>query len=173
MKEKRGVIALGLVAAVLVLGVGYATLTSQTLYINGNATLAEGNVAIDVVFYGNSSITPTITDVSNRNSHPLTATATAADDTTVATLDISNLEEKGDKVVAIYNIKNKSADIAATLATGTISKDAKINVTVAYGTTNLAAGGTTTVTVTAELNATPTDALTQTTISIPVVATPA
>ncbi|MBP5204637.1 hypothetical protein J6Z48_03290 [bacterium] len=172
MKEKRGVIALALVAAVLVLGVGYATLTSQTLYINGNASLAQGDVAIDVVFYGNSSITPSITDISNRNGNALAATASAADDSTVATLNITNLEEAGDSVTAIYQIKNKSADIDATLSTGTITKDAKLDVTVSYGTTSLAHGQTTTVTVTATLNATPTNTISET-ISIPVVATPA
>ena len=79
MKRTKNFLKLGLVAMVLILGVGYATLTSQTLTINGKATQVD--TPIDVQF--TEAGTPAITDVSNRNSHPLTATA--AIDSTDAT----------------------------------------------------------------------------------------
>ena len=159
MKRTKNFLKLGLVATVLILGVGYATLTSQTLTINGKATQVD--TPIDVQF--TEAGTPTITDVSNRNSHPLTATA-AIDSTDAtnrtATFDISNLEEKGDKVVIVYTVKNYSTDTAAKVyaTTDATISDSALSVTVdrdsLANAATVAADGTATITVTAELTST-------------------
>ena len=158
MKRTKNFLKLGLVAMVLILGVGYATLTSQTLTINGKATQVD--TPIDVQF--TEAGTPAITDVSNRNSHPLTATA-AIDSTDAtnrtATFDISNLEEKGDKVVIVYTVKNYSTDTDAKVYVTDINvSDDALSVTVdrdsLENAVTVAADGTSTITVTAELTGT-------------------
>lgn len=160
MKRTKNFLKLGLVAMVLILGVGYATLTSQTLTINGKATQAD--TPIDVQF--TEAGTPVPTDVSNRNGNELTATA-AIDSTDAtnrtATFTISNLEEKGDKVVITYTVKNYSKDTAAKVYVTNIDvSDAALSVTVdrdsLANAVTVAADGTATITVTAELTSTPT-----------------
>lgn len=109
MKKKNNFLKLGIFALVLLLGIGYATLTSQTLKINGTAT--QSNTPVDVQF--TKADTPVITDISDRNGNTLAATAEIdSTDTTnkTAKFDITNLEEKGDTVVITYTVKNFSKD---------------------------------------------------------------
>lgn len=163
MKKKNNFLKLGIFAMILVLGVGYATLTSQTLKINGTA--AQSNTPIDVQF--TKADTPVTTDISNRNNNALTATAEIdSTDTTnkTAKFDITNLEEKGDTVVITYTVKNFSKDTSVKVYvanSGIVVSDDALSVSVdKNSSTNaleLAPEASGTVVVTATLTKTPTD----------------
>ena len=168
MKQKKGVVALALVAAILVLGVGYATLSGQTLYINGNLTGAD--TAWDVYFSA-AAITST-NDVNTGEGHAtIVADADAGDvvDGTTrvkaVTFSITGLEEKDDQVVFTYTVTNASADIAGTIVPTVGSTHQALSVTTDANSYNITAGGTVNIVVTAKLAATPTTAFSTDTAS--------
>lgn len=99
MKKKKSFVALALVVAVLVLGVGYALATID-LKVNGDITVSPDDSNFDVIFTDASITTPgTLTGK--------TDTATTGDGKT-ATLSVNALKTVGDKVVAEYTITNNS-----------------------------------------------------------------
>lgn len=158
MKKKKSFVALALVVAVLVLGVGYA-LTAIDLKVNGDITVSPDDSNFDVKFT-NASITTTGTLTGK------TDTATIGDGKT-ATLSVKTLKTVGDKVVAEYTITNNSkAGINATLTTPTATKtndDAKDYYTVTATLENndaIAPTGTKKLTVTVELVKAPLDEVT-------------
>lgn len=114
MKKKKSFVALALVVAVLVLGVGYA-LNTIDLKVNGDITVSPDDSNFDVKFTA-ASITTKGTLAGQ------TDTATIGDGKE-ATLSVKTLKTVGEKVVAEYTITNNSkAGINATLTTPTATQ---------------------------------------------------
>lgn len=149
MKKKKSFVALALVVAVLVLGVGYA-LTTIDLKIDGDINISPDDSNFDVNFTA-ATITTTGTAVGK------TDVATEGDGKT-ATLSVKSLKTVGEKVIAEYTITNNSkAGINATLTnpTATLTDDAAkeyYTVTTTFADPNpIAPNGTKKLTVTVEL----------------------
>ena len=149
MKKKKSFIALALVCAVLVLGVGYA-LTAIDLKVNGDITISPDDSNFDVNFT-DASITTAGTLAGK------TDTATKGNGKT-ATLSVKTLKTVGEKVVAEYTITNNSkAGINAILSSPTVTQtndDAKDYYTVVAtlaDTNPIQPNGTKKLTVTVEL----------------------
>lgn len=149
MKKKKSFVALALVCAVLVLGVGYA-LTTIDLKVNGDITVSPDDSNFDVNF----------TDAKITTNGTLTGKTDTADkgDGKTATLSVKTLKTVGEKVVAEYTITNNSkAGINATLSnpTATQTDDAAkdyYTVTATLADANpIAPNGTKKLTVTVEL----------------------
>ncbi len=100
MKNRKNMFILAIVALVLVLGVGYALVSSTTLTIN-NATASAADSTLKVVYDGNNSATTT----------KLT-TVTAADDSTSATFTITGMV-LNEEIPVEFEIKNKETDVNA------------------------------------------------------------
>ncbi len=114
MKKKKSFVALALVVAVLVLGVGYA-LTTIDLKVNGDITVSPDDSNFDVNF----------TDASITTTGTLTGKTDTADkgNGKIATLSVKTLKTVGEKVVAEYTITNNSkAGINATLSNPTATQ---------------------------------------------------
>ena len=112
MTNTNKIITAIVIVAVILIGVGYAGLSNITLKVEGTAT-AEANTANFVVaFTGtpNAEVTSAVPAVG------VTAKATAtidSNDSTKATINITKLTAKDDKVVATYTVKNSSKDLAS------------------------------------------------------------
>lgn len=162
MKRRNTYVGLILLLAVLMLGIGYAAMSNITLNIGGSASAIVEDENFKVKFTGtpevsSSDVTATITDDHN------------------ATLNVTGLSAKGDKVTATYTIENASEDLSASVAVPTItnSNEDYFTVTTDMSTSQtLAAGGNTTVTVTVELVKTPVDADQTADIKVSLVASP-
>ena len=108
MKNRKSIFALAIVALVLVLGVGYAIVSNQTLTIN-NAQASAADSTLKVVYDGiNSGVTGKVTAI------------TSADDSTSATFTITGLV-LNETVSAEFEIKNKETDVNASIAVPTIT----------------------------------------------------
>lgn len=149
MKKKKSFVALALVVAVLVLGVGYA-LTTIDLKVNGDITVSPDDSNFDVKFT-NATVTE------HGTVQGKTDEANIGDGRT-ATLSVKTLKTVGEKVVAEYTITNNSkAGINATLSNPTATKKddvAKDYYTVTATLENndaIAPNGTKKLTVTVEL----------------------
>jgi len=159
MRNKKSLLSLGLLALVLVLGVGYAAINATDLKITGTAATGDvEDMAVKFTSVKNDTVTPA-DGTTNAN---LAVDATIGDGL-IATIDVTGMSAVGDKAVATYVITNSETDLDALItkvkATGsdyfkvTTSLDAEgANVTAA------ANGGTAEVTVTVELVKTPIDA---------------
>ena len=173
MKNRKSILALAVVALVLVLGVGYAVVSSQTLTIT-NATATAQDTTLKVVYDGvNSSLSEKLTAI------------TAEDNSTSATFTVTGLV-LNETVSAEFEIKNKEADVNASIAVPTIgnTNDNYFEVKVYYqpsggsyaewtGAQTLEAQATAKVRVDVKLIKTPVvDANTSSTINISYVASP-
>lgn len=172
MKESKAFYLLAVVAAILIIGVAYAAINSITLNVTGTANAAPSDANFKVAFTGD--VTKAVADGNGASQadRESKVTATAADGSTTATLNIESgaLQSKGDKVTAVYTVDNASADLKATLAVSTSGTDSDyFKVETALGSTSLIPGASTTITVTVELIKNPVDAV-STNISVGVVA---
>ena len=114
MKNRKSILALAVVALVLVLGVGYAVVSSTTLTIN-NATATAKDTELKVVYDGVNSGTTTgengkVTAISSPN------------DSKTATFEITDLV-LNEIVSAEFEIKNKETDVNASIAVPTITNN--------------------------------------------------
>ena len=100
MNNKKKVIGIVVLVAILAIGIGYAAITTIPLKISGTAgaTTKQGNFVVK--FEG----TPTVTKGENLDAS-VTATATLTDDKN-ARFEVAGLTAKGDTVTAKYTIKN-------------------------------------------------------------------
>ena len=98
MRKRKMILGLGMLASVLVLGVGYAVVSEQTLNVTGDATVKAHTM--NVIFTG-----ATI-DGGNENTALIT-------DGLNATIDVKSLSKIGDEVTATYTIKNNEPDLDA------------------------------------------------------------
>lgn len=152
MKKKKSFITLAIVAAVLLLGVGYA-LNAIDLTVNGDITISPDDSNFVVEF----------TDAT------VTGTGNTADkgDGKTATLHVESLKTVGDTLTATYTITNSSkAGLNADITTPTVqyatdTANGFYEVTSALeNTTAIAPAGTKKMTVTVKLVKAPTEEVT-------------
>lgn len=155
MKNRKTVVVAFLLVAAMLMSVGYAALTT-TLNITGDAAVAEA--AANEAFNADISF-------KSAQANATGDTATTTDGSDIATFDVSSLKGKNDTATFTFVIQNKG-DLNATMSAPTITiSGANAGYFTAVGsfdTTNLAAGGTVTYTVTVTLNNTPTEAISAT-----------
>lgn len=148
MKNKKSLLSLGLLALVLVLGVGYAVVSSVDLKIGGSASVKDAELAVDIENVESSSTgAATI-------SH--TWQQCDAEDTFTITDMVLN-----ETVTITYTVKNHETDVDATLAEKVALTNSNSEYfDAAYSITESALGATeeTTIVVTVQLKKTPVDA---------------
>lgn len=164
MRSNVKIVVLALVLAALVVGIGYAAITTVTLTVEGTATAAPNQSNFKVEFFGTAQ---------SSDASKLTVGIDGSDKTK-ATMAVSGLTAKGDTVTATYTVKNLSADLSATLAatvaSNTNEEYFKVEPTVTQ--TTITAGNTTTVTVKVTLLKTPIEEDVSSTIKVNLTATP-
>ena len=94
MIKRSTLLLIVIVAIIMVLGVGYAAITSTQLDITGNTTANPSQENFIVKFLEETEV-----------SDPGKATAIVTGDTT-ATIAVQGLSAKGDTVTATYTVKN-------------------------------------------------------------------
>ena len=145
MNRKKTLYGLGLLALILVLGVGYAAVSEVTLNIDGSATVASE--ALKVSFNG-------VTDTEDDGK----VIASSTDNSLNASIQVTNLT-LNEEVSATYTIKNQETDVDANVIKKQISNDKpeffEVTTSVDDSAETITAGGTGTVTVTVRLIKTP------------------
>ena len=145
MNRKKTLYGLGLLALILVLGVGYAAVSEVTLNIDGSATVASE--ALKVSFNG-------VTDTEDDGK----VVASSTDNSLDASIQVTNLT-LNEAVSATYTIKNQETDVDANVIKKQISNDKpeffEVTTSVDDSAETITAGGTGTVTVTVRLIKTP------------------
>ena len=148
MNRKKTLYGLGLLALILVLGVGYAAVSEVTLNIDGSATVASE--ALKVSFNG-------VTDTEDDDK----VVASSTDNSLNASIQVTNLT-LNEEVSATYTIKNQETDVDANVIKKQISNDKpeffEVTTSVDDSAETITAGGTGTVTVTVRLIKTPIEA---------------
>ena len=165
MKKKIGI--LGVLVAILALGIGYAAMSSITMNVNGNGKIVVDDANFKVHFDRTSTI---------EKSGPTGTTLDASytDDLT-ATISVESFKKKGDEATFVYTIVNESADLLADLAIGAVENENTeyFEITPSLGKAKLSADGdTTTLTIVVKAIKTPIEDDVTTTIKVPVVASP-
>ena len=144
MKSKKSLLSFGILALVLVLGVGYALVSSVGLTISGSASVADA--ALKVAFNG-------VTDTSSDK-----ITATSQDGTLEATIDVNGIQ-LGETVTATYTIKNEETDVNASVIKESIENNKpdffEVTTDVDETAKTISASSTETVTVSVKLIQTP------------------
>lgn len=145
MNRKKTLYGLGLLALILVLGVGYAAVSEVTLNIDGSATVASE--ALKVSFNG-------VTDTEDDGK----VVASSTDNSLNASIQVTSLT-LNEEVSATYTIKNQETDVDANVIKKQISNDKpeffEVTTSVDNSAETITAGGTGTVTVTVRLIKTP------------------
>ena len=144
MKNRKKMITTALIVLVLLLGVGYATVSSVNLNINGtaNAETKELQVFYDGV---NSGTSDKVTAISS------------PDKERTATFTVENMT-LNETVTMTFEVKNYETDVNATLAAPSVTQNANrdyFQVTTSCDKTTLNAGDTATITVNVKLIKTP------------------
>ena len=161
MKKTNKVIITSVIAAMLLLGVGYAAIQNITLNIEGTATADPSQSNFSVKFTG----TPKVSDSTY-------VTAGITDDIN-ATISVSGLTQKGQTVSAEYTVQNVSTDISADLSVATTNSNTEyFTLKSELAKTSLTAGEATTVKVTVELTKTPIAGSVNSTIGVRLTAMP-
>ena len=142
-KKKKGLIALVLLLVVAI-GVGFAAASTDSVSITGSAKAVAGD--FDIQFKTDSTITY---DKSATTGLTVSGAYSSVD---VATMTVEGLKNLNDYAEATYTIKNASTDVAASIAASVSANVSdtthySVTATMASGANNVAAGGTTTVTV--------------------------
>ena len=163
-KNTKVSIGIILVIAILLVAIGYATITTITLNIDGNAQANPDSANFTVKFVG----TPIVSD-----SNKVTA-GIKEDDALKATIDVQGLTAKGDTVTATYTIQNTSKDLSAALSanvtSNTNSEYFDVDFNIAEST--ISHGESTTIVVTVSLIKTPIDEDQTSTVGITLKAEP-
>ena len=140
MRKTSKIILVTIIATSILLGLGYAAIQNITLNISGTAAANPNQENFKVRFTG-------IHDVSDSTY----VTAGITNDTN-ATINVSGLNTKGQKVTAVYDITNESSDLSSDLYVEVSNTNSEyFTITSKLAKTSLVAGETTTVTVTVEL----------------------
>ena len=162
-RNTKAIVGLVLLVAVLLVAVGYAAITATQLTINGTANATTKQENFNVEFTG----TPTVSDADK-------VEAKLVDQKPLnAIMNVSKLTAKGDTATATYTIANTSADLSAVLsATTTNTNDEYFKITQNIAKATVAAGDTTTITVTVELIKTTITQDEETTIGVKITAEP-
>ena len=162
MKNRKKMITTALIVLVLLLGVGYATVSSVRLNING--TSKAETKELQVFYDGTNSGT----------SAKVTAISSPAN-TRAATFTVENMT-LNETVTMTFEVKNYETDVNATLAAPSVTQNTNeeyFQVTTSCDKTTLNAGDTATITVNVKLIKTPvTDEAGSTTVTVSMVASP-
>ena len=162
MKNRKKMITTALITLVLLLGVGYATVSSVSLNINGTAK-AESK-ELQVFYDGTNSGT----------SAKVTAISSPAN-TRAATFTVENMT-LNETVTMTFEVKNYETDVNATLAAPNVTENTKseyFQVTTSCDKTTLNAGDTATITVNVKLIKTPvSEEAGSTTVTVEMAASP-
>ena len=160
MKKTNKMILAIMILAILLLGVGYASIQNITLNITGTATAEPSQYNSEAVFLEE----PIVSDENY-------ITAVIIDETT-AQINVSGLTEKGQNVSAIYTVQNTSEDSAVDLSASATNDNVEyFSVSSELEKTTLDVGETTSLTITAELIETPTENV-NSTIEVQLTSTP-
>ncbi len=144
MVKRSSILLIVIMTVVIVLGVGFAAITSTQLNITGNTTATPDQANFKVKFLEETQV-----------SDPGKVTAEVTGDTT-ATINVQGLSAKGDKVTATYKVKNFSDDLSADIALSIgNSNGGYFKTTAELGKDSLVAGEETTAVVIVELIRTP------------------
>lgn len=162
MKNRKKMITTALIVLVLLLGVGYATVSSVNLNINGSAK--AGSKELQVFYDGtNSGTSAKVTAISS----PVK--------TREATFTVENMT-LDETVTMTFEVKNYETDVNATLAAPSVTQNTNeeyFQVTTSCDKTTLNAGETATITVNVKLIKTPvTDEAGSTTVTVAMAASP-
>ena len=162
MKNRKKMITTALIVLVLLLGVGYATVSSVNLNINGSAK--AGSKELQVFYDGtNSGTSAKVTAISS------------PENTRAATFTVENMT-LNETVTMTFEVKNYETDVNATLAAPSVTQNTKeeyFQVTTSCDKTTLNAGDTATITVNVKLIKTPvTDEAGSTTVTVAMAASP-
>lgn len=148
MKNKKKFYVVGLLVFVLVLGIGYAAVSTVGLNIDGTASVKSENLKVS--FNG-------VTEVSDGEK----VVANSTDNSLDATISVSDLT-LNEIVTATYTIKNEETDVNANITKKTITNDKEeffeVTTSVDESPTTVDANGTAKVTVTVKLIKTPIEA---------------
>lgn len=162
MKNRKKMITTALIALVLLLGVGYATVSSVNLNINGTANAESKELQ---VFYDgvNSGTSDKVTAISS------------PDKERTATFTVENMT-LDETVTMTFEVKNYETDVNATLAAPSVTQNTNrdyFQVTTSCDKTTLNAGDTATITVNVKLIKTPVTAEAgSTTVTVGMAASP-
>ena len=163
MKNRKKMITTALIVLVLLLGVGYATVSSVSLNINGTAN--AGSKELQVFYDGVNSGT-----VSGK-----VTTISSPVKTRGATFTVENMT-LNETVTMTFEVKNYETDVNATLAAPSVTQNANrdyFQVTTSCDKTTLNAGDTATITVNVKLIKTPVTAEAgSTTVTVGMAASP-
>lgn len=166
MKKKKSLLSLGILALVLVLGVGYAVVSAVDLTFGGTATVANAVIEVDIEAVDDDPTGEAAT------SHTWTANSHATADTFTITDMVLN-----ETVTITYTLKNHETDVVANIAEAvalTNSNSEYFTVTKNIDNPTIAANSTGTVTIEVTLTKTPVnEAYNSTTINFAVEATAA
>ena len=162
MKNRKKMITTALIVLVLLLVVGYATVSSVSLNINGTAN-AESK-ELQVFYDGTNSGT----------SAKVTAISSPAN-TRAATFTVENMT-LNETVTMTFEVKNYETDVNATLAAPSVTQNKNedyFQVTTSCDKTTLNAGDTATITVNVKLIKTPvSEEAGSTTVTVEMAASP-
>ncbi|MGN1322815.1 MAG: hypothetical protein ACI4VT_02295 [Bacilli bacterium] len=162
MKNRKKMITTALIVLVLLLGVGYATVSSVSLNING--TSKAETKELQVFYDGTNSGT----------SAKVTAISSPAN-TRTATFTVENMT-LNETVTMTFEVKNYEKDVNATLAAPNVTENTKpeyFQVTTSCDKTTLNAGDTATITVNVKLIKTPvSEEAGSTTVTVEMAASP-
>ena len=162
MKNRKKMITTALIVLTLVLGVGYATVSSVKLNINGTAK--AGSKELQVFYDG----------VNSGTSDNVTAISSPAK-TRGATFTVENMT-LGEIVTMTFEVKNYETDVKATLAAPSVTQNLNqeyFEVTTSCDKTNLNVGETATITVNVKLKKTPvSEEAGSTTVTVEMAASP-
>ena len=99
MKRKKQMnMIIFVLIAIIVLGIGYASINNINLIINGTGSVTATQSNFDVRFLDIDGHRPTI--------NPGSPNTVSVIDNTTATFDVSTLSKKGDTAVASIDVKN-------------------------------------------------------------------
>lgn len=162
MKNRKKMITTALIVLVLLLGVGYATVSSVSLNINGTSKAETKELQ---VFYDgtNSGTSAKVTAISS----PV--------NTRAATFTVENMT-LNETVTMTFKVKNYETDVNATLAAPSVTQNTKqeyFQVTTSCDKTTLNAGDTAIITVNVKLIKTPvSEEAGSTTVTVEMAASP-
>ena len=161
MNNTSKIILITIIVTVLLLGLGYAAIQNITLNITGTAVAETKQENFNVRFFG----TPVVSDGA--------MVIASIINNQEATMNVSGLTEKGQKITATYEIKNESGDLSADLKIATTNSNKEyFIISSKLAKTSLVAGEDTNVVVTVELIKTPINESVSTNIGVNMTAMP-
>jgi len=176
MKSRKTLMTLGVIVAVLILGVGYATISSIELNINGTAAVITSQNDFKVQFDTDGTVeTSTDATIAKSTTETVNVVTGAYTNETTATMTV-NLNSDNRTATATYTIENLSTDLSANLVaevtqvSGTYAD--YFNVTQTLASSTVAAGASTTIVVQVDLKKVPATDIDAQTFTVKITASP-